>query len=119
MSLQSLNSISLPDTLENHGEGYRFFPPEILHDNGEGDPVQAPYWSATWKFDFLEPADYDWITVTLLGGASSAHFTEASLYDDNRDIVPYASVIVRRPTHDGLVNGWYRGVVWQIDQLMI
>ena len=113
----SIGGTTLPTSIENHGLGYRFQPPEILHDNGEGDPVQEPYAALEWTFDYLEPADYDWITLTLLGGAASVRFSAAQLYNDNRQLTSYTSVTVRRPKHDGIGGGWYRNVVWKMDYI--
>lgn len=114
----SIGGTTLPSSIENHGVGYRFYPPEVLHDDGEGNPVSEPYSHLEWTFDIMEPADYDWITITLLGGAPSAKYSSASLYNDNRVLTSYTGLTVRRPKHDGIANGWYRNVVWNMDYIV-
>lgn len=114
----TLGAFTVPTTIENHGAGYKFNPPESLHDNGLGEPVDAPYASLTWTFDIMEPEDYDWITDTLLGGASGVKFFSAFLYDNNRTLRAFSGVTARRPTTDGISNGWYRNVVWQMDYIL-
>lgn len=113
----SIGGVSLPSTIEENGSGYRFSPPELLHDNGLGEPVIAYYASLKWTFSLMTPSDYDWITETLLTGLRSKKFASATLYDDNRDSQSYTSLTVRRPTHDGISNGWYRNVVWEIEYI--
>ena len=111
-----INSIDIPTTMNDRG-GYYWKPAEILGYNGKGEPVKADGQSLEWVYDELSADEWDWWATTLLGDAASAEFTQAQLYDDNKDLTTFTHCIVYRPVREKFLRGKHINVTISITDI--
>lgn len=74
----SIGGINLPTSLASRGE-YLYKIPEVLGDDGNGDPILAPFTELTWRWEWMTVAEYNVWAQTILAGARSARITGITL----------------------------------------
>lgn len=108
-----INNTAIPDPMDARG-AYAFSQPAIGR-NGRGAAVVAPYSVLTWTFDYLTPAEYAWWATTLLGGAASAEYTQAKLFNALGALTTYTHCVVMRPSYARYQDGLMHEVTVTID----
>jgi hypothetical protein len=111
-----INNINIPATIANRGQ-YRYDPPAILAENGEGAAVAGPYAEITWKFPHMTLADYTWWRTTLLAGAASLTCASNTTLVNDLQTEFNCTCIVHRPTYERIQNGLYINVEVKIKRV--
>lgn len=75
----TIGAVSLTNTSMANRGNYDLQPPEVLGDDGNGDPILAPFWELTWRWEWMTVAEYNTWASTILGGARSAIVTGITL----------------------------------------
>jgi len=115
MAAPSINSTGLGDL---YRRGYQFHPQE-QRSNGAGGVVLVGQQRAVWTIRNMNQTEWDWLTVTLMGGSRSLAVTAAELWDDSFDEVSFTSGTLLFPVaRGGKKAGYYRDVVVEIRNLL-
>lgn len=115
-SIAQINGILIPEPMVYRGR-YVWAPPEIVQRNGRGAAVTAPFASVTWKWNWLQRADYLWWVDTVLSGAASLTCTTGTILVDHRQIAVVVTCVVLRPVYSHISAGLYRDVELKIEQI--
>ena len=108
-----IDSTDIPASMNDRG-GYYFTPNKILGYNGLKAPIRSAGDSLRWVFDEMDDTEWDWWTSTLLSDEPYAEFTQAVLYDDDRNLTTFSHCIVYRPVREKYLHGKHSNVTVEI-----
>lgn len=112
----SINGVTIPLGIRDLGS-YVYTPYSDSVENGLGETITSGLPSVTWTFGSMEPANFAWLTTTLLGGA--LFLRSAAVLPTDLDVeLAWSSVVTRRPTYSRRMNGRYLDVVVRIDTMV-
>lgn len=106
---QTIDGTAIPDSMAYRGT-YVFTPAPIISINGAGHPVTAGPAMAIWTWQYMTQVEWDWWSLTRLGGGHSYLEAALRLYNQHNVEANFSDGIVERPTYERVRNGLYLNV---------
>lgn len=112
----SIDGEDVPDTMATRGL-YDFQAQRVKIIAGSRRAARAGQQMLSWKFQWMEQAEYDWWCDTALAGAESKVVT-ATLRDNYHRFFRVSSAILHKPVYRLMTGGLYYDVVIEMHHII-